>query len=145
MSAAWSHILEKVGSLQELAGGSFDDQSFAEWLEDRLAESGFQKREAIRRSALNQTFAYQIFAGTRSATRDKLIQLAFGLGLGADDSCELLERGGAAALSPRSARDTVIAFCLESKIGLSACDDALWDRGLETILPYAATRSSRRI
>jgi len=84
-------------------------------------------------SRLNPTFAYQIMSGTRHASRNKLIQLAFGLGLDIDESCDLLERGGSSALCPSCCRDAAIAYCLERSLGVDACDDLLLDLGEKTI------------
>ena len=52
------------------------------FLENLLEKYSITKNEAIKWSALNQIYAYQIFLGVKSSpSRDKLIQLIFGMGL----------------------------------------------------------------
>lgn len=134
MSDKWQFITEGDKDLaQVLASAEFDGRTFPQWVADKLDERGLQKNSVVRDSRLNQTFAYQIMAGTRNASRDKLIQLAFGMGLDIDDACDLLERGGASALCPTSRRDVIIAYCLHHGLGVAACDDLLWDLGERTL------------
>lgn len=117
-----------------LAEACVDERTLSAWLTELIVERETDRLSVIRRSHLNQTFAYQIFAGTRRPSRDKLIQLAFGFGLGAVDTCELLERGGVSALLPRCRRDVVIAFCLEHGLDLDTCDDLLWEQREQTLM-----------
>jgi len=112
-----------------------DERPLGRWLVELIEERGLDRRAVIRRSRLNQTFAYQILAGTRHPSRDKLVQLAFGLQLDVDECSELLERGGSNALTPRVRRDVVIAFCLSRGLGMDICDDLLWAAGEHTIIP----------
>ncbi len=116
-----------------LARAEFDGRALDAWLADVMAERSLVRSDVIRASRLNPTFGYQIIAGQRRASRDKLIQLAFGLGLGASDACELLERGGASALRSFVRRDFIIAYALERGLSLPACDDLLWGQGEQTI------------
>lgn len=112
--------------------------AFDEWLRDLMASRGLARNRVIRDSRLNQTFAYQVIAGTRHASRDKLIQLAFGMGLDAAETCELLERGGANALMTSVRRDVAIAWCLQRGCSVTVCDDVLWDIGEDTVTSGAA-------
>ncbi len=128
-------FLQEVGTADEaLARVEVDERPLKAWLGDMLSSYGLDRSTVIRKSRLNQTFAYQIFAGSRRPSRDKLIQLAFGMGLGVDEACELLERGGANALRGTCARDVVIAFCLSRGFDISACDDLLWSLGQQTLM-----------
>ncbi|MBQ9006293.1 MAG: hypothetical protein IJ092_07955 [Atopobiaceae bacterium] len=140
----WDFLKDGAGTLDDvLASLAFDERGAGLWAADRIAASGLTRGEVIRRSRLNQTFAYQILSGARRASRDKLIQLAFGMELGIEGCCELLERGGANALSSRHRRDVAIAYCLDRKIDLAACDDLLWGLGEPTLVPEGQTRPRR--
>ena len=134
MSDKWQSVRQAGQTLQEvLSGSELDGRPFEEWMSATLAERGLKKNMVVRRSRLNQTFAYQIMAGMRHPSRDKLIQLCFGMRLGEDDACELLERGGCAALRPYDRRDVIIAFCLNRGLEVSTCDDLLWGLGEPTL------------
>ena len=131
----WDLIKDRKTSLREVLGCVDGDMLPAgPWAADLIAERGLVRSDVIRRSRLNQTFAYQILSGARHASRDKLVQLAFGMGLGIDECCELLERGGVNALSPRVRRDVVIAYCLDRGLDVAICDDILWDLRERTLV-----------
>ena len=117
-----------------LARAGNDVRPAGVWAADLIKSRGLVRSEVIRRSRLNQTFAYQILSDARHASRDKLIQLAFGMALGIDECCELLERGGVNALSTCSRRDVVIAYCLDRGLDVATCDDILWDLGERTLV-----------
>ena len=141
MDDRWQIVRQSGETLQDvLASAQLDTRSFSEWIADELARRGLKKNVVVRRSRLNQTFAYQIMAGMRHPSRDKLIQLCFGMRLNETEACELLERGGAAALRPDSRRDVIVAFCLNRSMEISACDDLLWNLGEETFTGVAGTR-----
>ena len=137
MHTQW-HAMQHSGStLQEvLSESELDARSFSAWVDDELTSRGLKKNLVVRRSRLNQTFAYQIMAGMRHPSRDKLIQLCFGMRFDVMEASELLERGGSAALRPYDRRDVIIAFCLNRHLEVTACDDLLWGLGEETLLPH---------
>ena len=134
MRAEWQ-FLKGDGSVDDLLDAApLDARSLSEWVAERMGERACTKRQVVNGSRLNQTFAYQILAGTRRPSRDKLIQLAFGLGLGVDEASDLLERGGAARLQPSSRRDVIVAFALSRGMDVTACDDLLYDHHEATLL-----------
>ena len=98
MEEPWYAITHDADLDEVLAHAFLDERDLSAWARDSMAASGMPRNEAIHRSRLNQTFAYQILAGTRHASRDKLLQLAFGMRLDIRDASELLERGGACRL-----------------------------------------------
>ena len=141
MDNRWQIVREGSGTLEEvLSAAELDDRPFSKWVSDELTSRGLKKNIVVRRSRLNQTFAYQIIAGTRKATRDKLIQLAFGMQLSIDDASELLERGGTNALSPRCRRDVLIAYALDRSLSVLECDDLLWLAGERTLVTRGTAR-----
>ena len=121
-----------------------DTRTAGAWATDYISAHGMSRAEVIRMSRLNQTFGYQILSDMRNPSRDKLIQLAFGMGLDAAGCSELLERGGVNALTPRSRRDVVIAYCLERTTGVAACDDVLWGLGEQTLVPEDPRHVSKK-
>lgn len=133
MSDRWQVVQQGGRTLQDvLASAALDERSFSTWISEELAKRGLKKNLVVRRSRLNQTFAYQIMAGMRHPSRDKLVQLCFGMRLNEEEASELLERGGVAALRPYDRRDVIVAFCLNRRLEISACDDLLWSLGETT-------------
>lgn len=127
MESAWDFIRHSDVELKEiLSEASFDNTRYAEWISERLKERGVKKSQVVRKSRLNQTFAYQIMSGMRRPSRDKLVQLAFGMGLDAECASDMMERGGVNRLLPYVRRDAIIAYCLEQGMDVMACDKLLW-------------------
>ena len=143
MADKWEFVRQEGATLHEvLSLSDLDERSFAAWISDELARRGMKKNLVVRRSRLNQTSAYQIMAGMRHPSRDKLIQLCFGMRLNEEDANELLERGDASALRPYNRRDVIIAFCLNRGLEVSACDDLLWGLGEQTVTGRMESRRS---
>ena len=136
--ADWEFVKRAASAGEALAKVAEVQRPLHEWLCERIEEKGLVKRSVIRRSRLNQTFAYQILSGQRKPSRDKLIQLSFGLGLSIEECSEVLERGGHCALQFSCRRDVAIAFCLHNGYGIDECDDLLWDVGERTVVSAGA-------
>lgn len=141
MQDAWDFVTEDGARLRDVVERVSEDATpFPAWISEKLELHEVAKNHAVRDSRLNQTFAYQIISGSRHASRDKLVQLAFGMRLDVHEACELLERGGVNPLSPACRRDVVIAYCLHRGYDISTCDDYLWGLHEETVLPGGAAR-----
>ena len=110
-------------------------RSLPDYLQQLLDERGLRRPEVVRQAGINPTFGYQIFVGQRNPSRNKLLQLAFGMQLGIHDASELLERGGVCRLRPDCRRDLIVAYALYHGLGVEQCDDLLWERGERTIMP----------
>lgn len=109
--------------------------SLSDYLDDMLKKYKITKSVAINNSALNQIYGYQIFDGKKkNPSRDKLIQLIFGLGLDVTDAQRLLKIAGVNELYPRIKRDSIIIFAINKKVSVSECDELLFELGEETIL-----------
>jgi predicted XRE-type DNA-binding protein len=86
--------------------------SLCEYLNIKIEQSGFSKAEVIRVADLDRVYGYQIISGKRKPTREKLIQLAFGLRLDIEDAQALLKVAGVAPLYARIEREAGIIFCI---------------------------------
>lgn len=110
------------------------DFSLEAYLNQLLVQYQAMKNEVVSRSGLNQIYAYQIFAGTKKPSRDKLIALAFGFPLCLKDAQRLLRIGGVSELYPRLKRDSIILFGLKKELSIQELDDLLFEMGEKTIL-----------
>lgn len=111
------------------------DLSLSDYLDDMLKKYNISKNSAINNSELNQIYGYQIFYGKKkNPSRDKLIQLIFGMGLNITDAQRLLKIAGVNELYPRIKRDSIIIFAINKKINITQCDELLFELGEETIL-----------
>ena len=81
--------------------------------------------QVIKRSGIERTYGHQLFNGTRNPSRDKVIQLAFGLELDVAGTQNLLKAAQMNSLYPKIKRDAVILYCIENKKGFFETQGAL--------------------
>ena len=111
----------------------FIEEELSVYLEKLLREKQLKKADVIKKSGINTVYAYQIFSGIKQPSRDRLIQLAFGMALSVEEAQRLLKIGGAGVLYPRIRRDSVIIYCLKNKYNIFDCDELLYDLGEEPL------------
>lgn len=75
-------------------------------------DKGRTAGQVIRLADLARTYGHQIFNGTRKPSRDKLIQICFGLGLDVEEAQALLKMAEKSPLYPKLLRDAAIMRCL---------------------------------
>lgn len=88
-------------------------RSLAEYLQQLLDEKRLERSKVVREAGLNDTFGYQIVKGTRKASRDKVLQLAFAMQLGLRETDRLLQAAGANELYCKNRRDAIIIFAVQ--------------------------------
>lgn len=114
--------------------GEFYFTSVAEYLELLMNEKGITKSEVILKSNLDKNYAYQIFNGTKTnPSRNKILMLAFGMGLTLTETRKLLKVAGQTDLYVRSPRDSIIMFCLNKGESLITTNEYLSDFALEIL------------
>ena len=109
------------------------ERNLPEYLQQLLDEKGLTRAEVVRKAGLNDTFGYQIFMGQRGASRNKVLQLAFAMGLSLKEADRLLQASGANELYCKNRRDAILIFCLDRGYGLQRTDEELYRFGEETI------------
>lgn len=108
-------------------------RSLAEYLQRLLDEHGLRRIDVIHAANLNETFGYQVFTGARKAGRDKLLQIAFAMGLSLQETGRLLQAGGANGLYCKNRRDAIIIVCLSHGATLAEVNEELYRRAENTI------------
>ncbi len=103
------------------------------YLNALLEEKKLKKAEAIKKSDIDHTYAYQIFSGIRVPSRDKLIALCLGMELTLEETDTLLKYAGYATLYPRNKRDSVIISAIKNGQSRYDVDDILFDLGLSPL------------
>lgn len=108
-------------------------QSVSDYINQMIAYKGLTRSGVAKASGLNVIYAYQVMAGSRKPTRDKLLCLCKGMGLTVDETQELLKSCGYAALYPRRRRDAVILYVWEKCQGTLDMNEALFQHGEKTL------------
>ena len=103
------------------------NMTLTRYFEILLEEKNIARKDAINNSQLNYTYGYQILNGTRKATKDKLIQLCFGLKATPEEANRILVLADAGGLYGKNRRDCVIIFALEKGLGVNEANDLLYE------------------
>lgn len=88
--------------------------SFHEYLTQLLDEKGLTKAQVITDSNIQKNYGYQIFDGSKTPSRDKVIALALAIQLNLDEANRLLHLSNNGILYPKIKRDSIIIFGLEN-------------------------------
>lgn len=107
--------------------------SLAEHLNALLSQKKVTKADVVRGSLMDRAYVYQIFSGERIPSRDKLIALAFGLGLTSDETQKLLKLSCNRELYARDERDVLILFALQQKRTLLETNELLFSHGFTVL------------
>lgn len=110
------------------------DPDLAEYLMNLLTQKGLKRSLVVERSGVDKAYVYQIFKGNKKPSRDKLIAIAFGMGLNEEETQRVLKLAGHSELYPRLARDALILFFIQRGKDIWETDDALDRNGFPTLL-----------
>ena len=101
--------------------------SLSEHLNMLLSQKGMSRADVVRGSLLDRTYVYQIFSGDKTPSRDKLIAIAFGLNLSADETQKMIKLSGNRALYAKDERDAIILFALHHQNTLIDTNELLFN------------------
>jgi hypothetical protein len=87
----------------------------------------------IKQAFIERTYGHQIFNGTRSPSRDKVIQLAFGFRLDVEGTQKLLKAAQKSPLYPRIKRDAAVLFCINRRMDILETQNMLSDLDLSLL------------
>lgn len=107
--------------------------SLAEHLNTLLMQKEISRADVVRGSLLDRVYVYQIFSGEKTPSRDKLIAIAFGLGLSEDETQQMLKLSGNRELYARDERDALILFCLQREKNIFAANELLVSHSLKIL------------
>lgn len=99
-------------------------------LSNLLESKNLSKADCIKKSNLDRNYAYQIFDGSKSPSRDKILSLLIGMGCSLDEIVTFLKHAGYPPLYPRQKRDTVILYGISHELSLFEINELLDQTGL---------------
>jgi len=101
-----------------LEGQEFIEINIPKYLNMLIEEKALVKTEVIKKSGIDRVYGYQILNGTKKPSRDKLIQLAFGMELNLGEMQKLLKYNGFAPLYAQNRRESIIIFALQEQMSV---------------------------
>ena len=111
----------------------FDDKNFYKLLGALIGSCGKSKTQLAADSCISEPYLYNLIKGEKRPTRDTVIKLAFGLGLGIDTNERLLKLAGYSGFYVRHKRDSILKFAVESGLSLSEADELLSKYGFSVM------------
>ncbi len=111
----------------------FIDTELPGLLERLCDQKSMSKAKVFQGAELNEIYGYQIFAGKRRPSRDKLLCIGLSLGLDETEMQGLLKSAGMAALYPKSKRDSIVLFGVIHKQSVLQVNQALFANDLDTL------------
>lgn len=96
-------------------------------------QKGMSPAQVARDSLFDRKYIYQIFSGEKTPSRNKLIAIAFGLHLSAEEAQTMLKVSENRELYVRDERDAIILFALQRSMSISEANDLLYDHGFEVL------------
>ena len=100
-------------------------EAFPELLRSFCERRGLVPERVIQRAQIDRTYGHQLFNGTRLPSRDKVLQLALGMGLSLEETQQLLHAAGRSPLYPRLKRDAALIFCLKNGYNMMETQEVL--------------------
>ena len=115
--------------VMEKNSDEFTEMPASDCLKKLSEKYDIQPIEIIRLAHIERSYGYQIFNGTRIPSRDKLLQIAIGMGLSLDDTQDLLKKTGKNPLYPRIKRDAACIYALTHEMKLMETQELLTSVG----------------
>jgi transcriptional regulator with XRE-family HTH domain len=113
---------------------NYNETTFNKYITCLIYKKGIKKSDIVKDSGLSTPYVYQIISGTKKPKRNKLIQLAFGLGLSYDETQNMLKLAEIGPLYPRNKRDSIIIYAINNNKNIYELDDMLDEIGESTVL-----------
>ncbi len=98
-----------------------------------LVQKGVSRADVVRDSLLHRTYIYQIFSGKKTASRDKLIAIAFGMHLSVEETQTMLKFSGNRILYARDKRDAILLFALNQHKTIMDANELLFNYHLNVL------------
>lgn len=124
----------KKNDLKSYISSNLDESlSLDEYLENKLADKGISKSQAIKNSNLDRTYGYEIFKGQKIIGREKLIAICIGIGLNLTETQRVLTIGKQKILYAKDARDSIIIFSINNNYSIMETNELLFEENFEPI------------
>lgn len=107
--------------------------AISERLNALIVQKGLVKSAVLKRAEINDIYGYQLFAGSRKPSRDKLIALCIGMCLSLDETQQILKFAGFAPLYAKNKRDSILIFGIEQQQSVLQINNLLYDHNEKTL------------
>ena len=109
------------------------NQTLCKYLYELIEAKNLSKSEIIRKSDINEIYAYQIFSGKRFPSRNKLIRICIGAEFTLEEINNVMTVAEFSPLYPKIKRDSIIIFGIRNEKSILQINELLYSHQLETI------------
>ena len=92
--------------------------TFINYLEEIRSNKNLKKGLWIEQADISRSYAYQIFNGTKSPSRDTILKLCISGGFSLEEPNKALTLGGFNKLYAKNRRDSLLIFALNKQLNL---------------------------
>lgn len=131
-----SHEIKNATNIEDYLRrnrSQFLEQPLPDYLNALLREKNMTRADVVRGSFIDKNYLYDIFSGKKNPSRDKIIAIAFGMRLSADETQRLLKISNNRELYSRIIRDSLILFSLHQNCSLLETNNLLYEHNCSTI------------
>lgn len=109
--------------------------TFGDYFYQLIQEKSLKATEVFLLAQINESYGYQLLNGKRQPSRDKVIQLALGLGADLFEINRLLLLAGKSELYVKNQRDAVFMYAFNKGWSLNKTETLLIGRNLGGLMP----------
>lgn len=121
-------------SFYESNSENIEEISLSEYLQNLIESKKLNKSEIVEKSEMSEVYAYQIISGIRKKPqRNKVLCLAFGMGLELEEVQSLLKKTGYPMLYAKNPFDCVVIYALYKKMSVIEVNELLYEYNQETL------------
>jgi len=111
----------------------FIKKDFHILLMDLIISKKLEYKDIIKNGNFNRVYFYHLLSGKRTPSRNKIIQLAFGMNLNFEETQNLLKSSKVKELYSKIKRDAIIMYALSKNMTIVETDLLLDEEGEEAI------------
>lgn len=105
------------------------DKNIAQILTDVLEQKNLKKSDVIQKAEISEVYGYQLFSGIKNnPSRDKILCICIAMELTLEEVQSILKITGFASLYPKSKRDSIIIFGINSSMSVFEINTSLYDQ-----------------
>lgn len=112
---------------------NFIKTDFTEYLGLLSREKEIPPVQIIKNAQIDRVYGHQIFNGIRKPSRDKVFQLAFGMGCTLEETQKLLRLADRSSLYPKIKRDAAVIYGLHNRLQIHEMQELLFSMDLPVL------------
>lgn len=111
----------------------FIDLTITDFLNEYLKAKKLTKSKVIKDAQINEIYGYQIFSGSRTPSRNKLIALCIAMKMTLDETQLTLKTAGFAPLYPKNKWDSIVIRGIADGNNVLKINNTLYEHGEKTL------------